>query len=100
MAGNTELKFEITTSLQFESWLADAGFAIIVSTYQVGMVLVFGVNTNTGKLRVLNRKLERPMGLAVDSPRLAIAGMNQTSTSTMPAPATNRREHSPNTCHR
>ncbi len=69
--------FEVTTSRQFESWLAETGCALLVSTYQAGMVLVFGTDPQSGQLWILNRRLERPMGLCVDGPRLTIAGLNQ-----------------------
>ncbi len=70
-------RFEITTSRQFESFLAETGAALALSTYQAGMVLIIGVDPATGRLWIFNRQIERPMGIACDRARLAVAGLTQ-----------------------
>lgn len=72
-AAATTPRFEITTSRQFESWLAGTGAALALTTYQAGMTLILGTDPVTGRLWVFNRRLQRPMGLACDRDRLAIA---------------------------
>lgn len=72
--------FEITTSRQFESFLGDAGASLAITTYQAGMVLLIGTDRETGKLWIFNRHLDRPMGIACDRTRLAVAGLTQITT--------------------
>ena len=73
-------RFEVTTSRQFEGFLRDAGAALAITTYQAGMVLLIGTDPRTGKLWLFNRKIERPMGIACDRARLAVAGLTQVLT--------------------
>ncbi|MXN67515.1 TIGR03032 family protein, partial [Stappia sp. GBMRC 2046] len=68
--------FEITTSRQFESWLAESGASLAFSTYQAGMLMLIGTNAD-GKLSLFNRQLERVMGLAVSGDRLFAASLYQ-----------------------
>lgn len=72
--------FEITTSRQFESFLAESGASLAVTTYQAGMVLLIGTDPETGRLWIFNRHIERPMGIACDRARLAVAGLTQITT--------------------
>lgn len=76
-AANKEPAFTLTTSRQFVSWLAETGAGIALTTYQSGKVILLGSNKTTGRLSVFERTLERPMGLAFDGRRLAIATMVQ-----------------------
>ena len=76
----TDKTFEITTSRQFESFLGETGTALAITTYQAGMVLLIGTNPETGKLWIFNRHLARPMGVACDRERLAVAGLTQITT--------------------
>ena len=69
--------FEITTSRQFPSWLAECGASLALTTYQSGKVILIGSNAATGRLSIFERTLERPMGLACDGRRLAVATMIQ-----------------------
>jgi len=68
---------DITTSRQFTSFLAQTSASLAISTYQAGMVLIIGTDPETGKLWVFNRHVERPMGIASDRSRLAVAGLTQ-----------------------
>lgn len=69
--------FTLTTSRQFPSWLAETGASLALTTYQSGKVILVGSNAATGRLSVFERTLERPMGLAADGNRLAIASLVQ-----------------------
>jgi uncharacterized protein (TIGR03032 family) len=73
-------RFEITTSRQFTSWLAGTGASFAITTYQSGKVILIGSNAATGRLSVFERSLERPMGLAFNGRRLAIATLVQITT--------------------
>ncbi|MCP9848730.1 TIGR03032 family protein [Cyanobium sp. Morenito 9A2] len=54
--------FEITTSRQFLSWLADQKLSIAFSTYQIGKLFSLGLKAN-GELSVFERTFNRCMGL-------------------------------------
>ena len=69
--------FVVTASRQFASWLAESGVSLAISTYQSGKVFLIGSNRQAGRLSVFERTLERPMGLAFDKQRLAVASMIQ-----------------------
>ena len=55
-------RFELTTSRQFESWLAETGASLAFTTYQAGMVFFLGLDAR-GRLSVFNRLLRRCMGM-------------------------------------
>ena len=76
-AAEAEPRFDLTTSRQFTSWLAESGCSLALSTYQSGKVILLGSNTETGRLSIFDRTLERPMGMAADEGRLAIATLYQ-----------------------
>lgn len=69
--------FTLTTSRQFPGWLAETGASLAVTTYQSGKVIMIGSNAQTGRISVFERSLERPMGMAFDGKRLAIATLLQ-----------------------
>ena len=52
----------------------------MLTTYQSGKALFIAVNPETGKLSVFERSIERPMGLATDGRRLAVASLYQVYT--------------------
>jgi len=72
--------FELTTSRQFTSWLASTGASLVITTYQSGKVILIGWNEAAGRLSVFERTLERPMGMAFDGRRLAVATLIQITT--------------------
>lgn len=72
--------FSISTSRQFPGWLAGTGGSLAISTYQSSKVILIGTNQEAGRLSVFERTLERPMGMAFDGARLAIASMIQITT--------------------
>ena len=71
-----EVKFELTTSRQFESWLAEQKANLAFTTYQAGKLFFLGLNPQ-GQLSVFNRTLERCMGLAYRHDRLLVASLYQ-----------------------
>ncbi|MCC1494327.1 TIGR03032 family protein [Cognatishimia sp. F0-27] len=73
-------RLDISASRQFTSFLTDHKAALAMTTYQAGMVLFIGTNPETGKLWIFNRHLERPMGIASDRRRLAVAGLTSITT--------------------
>jgi uncharacterized protein (TIGR03032 family) len=73
-------RFEVTTSRQLTGWLAESGASIALTTYQSGKVILIGSNAQTKRLSIFERTLERPMGLALDGKRLAIATLIQITT--------------------
>ena len=75
--GSGPERFEITTSRQFTNWLAESGASIALTTYQSGKVMLIGNNAETKRLSIFERTLERPMGLAFDGKRLAVATLVQ-----------------------
>jgi uncharacterized protein (TIGR03032 family) len=72
--------FELTSSRQFTSWLVSSGASIAITTYQSGKVILIGSNETTGRLSIFERTLDRPMGMAFDGRRLAIATLIQITT--------------------
>jgi uncharacterized protein (TIGR03032 family) len=79
-ASQAEGRFELTASRQFTSWLAASGASIALTTYQSGKVILIGSNAATGRLSVYERTLDRPMGMAFDGRRLAVATLIQITT--------------------
>jgi len=71
-----EVKFELTTSRQFDSWLAEQNINLAFTTYQVGKLFFLGIGAK-GKLAVFNRTLERCMGLAYGDGALWVATLYQ-----------------------
>ena len=67
----------VSTSRQFPGWLAGTGGSLAISTYQSSKVILVGSGVEAGRLSVFERTLERPMGMAFDGTRLAIASMIQ-----------------------
>ncbi|KAA1421171.1 TIGR03032 family protein [Nocardioides humilatus] len=69
----TEVRFQHSADLP--RLLADAGCALLVSTYQAGQVV--GVGTAGESLTFSFRRFDRAMGMAVGVDRLAVAGKDQ-----------------------
>lgn len=68
--------FEITTSRQFEAWLAEQQLSLAFSTYQAGKVFWVGLKPD-GRLWVFERTLERPMGLCITGSSLYVSTLYQ-----------------------
>lgn len=69
--------FAVSTSRQFPGWLASTGGSLAISTYQSSKVILIGSNTETGRLSVFERTLERAMGMAFDGTRLSVVSVIQ-----------------------
>src|SRR5690349_7511805 len=69
-------RLEVTTSRQFASWLAATKGSLALTTYQSGKIILVGTRPDGG-LSLFERTLERPMGLAADRTRLAVATLTQ-----------------------
>ncbi|VTU01331.1 Uncharacterized protein OS=Isosphaera pallida (strain ATCC 43644 / DSM 9630 / IS1B) GN=Isop_0878 PE=4 SV=1 [Gemmataceae bacterium] len=55
----------------FAAWLAGANGTVVVTSYQAGKAVLFGWDGH--RVTVLPRSFDKPMGLAVDGPRLLLA---------------------------
>lgn len=71
---------DVATSRQFAGFLAASASALVVTTYQTGMVLLIGTDPETSRLWFHNRLLDRPMGVAVRGAQLAVAGQTRIDT--------------------
>lgn len=58
-------------SPDFGEWLSRAGGSVAITTYQAGKVALVGWDGQ--RVTLLLRQFNKPMGLAVDGPRLALA---------------------------
>jgi len=65
------VRIECDASAEFLQWLAGAGGSLIVSTYQAGKVALIGWDGL--QIRLLMREFDKPLGLAVDGDRVALA---------------------------
>lgn len=64
-------QIQCSASDSFNEWMADAGGSLAITTYQAGKVALLGWNGS--QTTVLLRDFEKPMGLAVQGHRLALA---------------------------
>jgi uncharacterized protein (TIGR03032 family) len=71
----TAVEFHYTQTDSFVALLQQLGASLLVSTYQANKLLV--VRAVAGGLSTLVRHFDKPMGLAVDSRRLALGTLNQ-----------------------
>ncbi|MFO0909472.1 MAG: TIGR03032 family protein [Isosphaeraceae bacterium] len=60
---------------EFAAWISNAGGSLAITTYQAGKVVLAGWDGR--QVSVLPRDFDRPMGLAIDGPRLALATRHQ-----------------------
>lgn len=65
------VQIECGASPSFEAWLSHAGGSVAVTTYQAGKVALIGWDGR--QLTLLMRQFEKPMGIAFDGNRLALA---------------------------
>ena len=71
-AGNIEsVRIESSASAEFVRWLAEAGGALVVSTYQAGKVAMIGHDGRS--VTLLMRQFDKPLGVAVQGDRIAVA---------------------------
>ncbi len=67
---------QITASRQCTDWLHDERLSLAVTSYQTGKVFMFGLQSN-GKLSIVERTIERCMGMATHGKDLFIASAYQ-----------------------
>ena len=68
--------FELSTSRQFSSWLAEQGVSLSFTTYQAGKVFLIGLRPG-GRLSVFERTLSRCLGMVADGNSLYISTLYQ-----------------------
>lgn len=66
---------EVAISESFAAWMAGAGGSVIVTTYQAGKVAMVGHDGR--QVTLLMRQFDKPMGLATDADRMALATRNE-----------------------
>lgn len=59
----------------FQGWLSQAGGSLVISTYQAGKLALVGWNGQ--QVTLLLRQFDKPMGIAVQNHRLALATRHQ-----------------------
>ncbi|MEL7027712.1 MAG: TIGR03032 family protein [Pseudomonadota bacterium] len=69
-------KFTLTTSRQFESWMAEQGVSLVFSTYQAGKIFFLGLGAE-GRLSVFERTLDRCMALCAEGDTLWVSTLYQ-----------------------
>ena len=58
-------KLEITTSRQFNSWMAEQGISLGFTSYQAGKLFLIGLRDTAGQLSIEERTVARCMGMVV-----------------------------------
>lgn len=71
MAADGGERLAIAPDAGFRDWLAGAGGALAISTYQAGMLVL--VSWDGRQVRVLPRRFDKPMGLDAEGGRLVLA---------------------------
>lgn len=66
-----DVKIQCSATDSFAAWLAHSRGSLAISTYQAGKVALVGVAG--GQLHLLMRQFDKPLGLAVDGTRIALA---------------------------
>lgn len=65
------IRVQCAASSGFEGWMAEAGGALVVSTYQAGKVAMIGWDGR--QVSLLMRQFDKPLGVAVEGPQMALA---------------------------
>ncbi len=73
---NAEPKFELTSSRQFSSWLAEQRVSLSFTTYQAGKLFLLGLQGD-GRLSVFERTFARCLGLWGDGQTLWMSSLYQ-----------------------
>ena len=69
-----QARIECSAPASFQTWLAQSGGSLVVSTYQAGKVAMIGWDGR--QVTLLMREFEKPMGMATSGDRLALATRN------------------------
>jgi uncharacterized protein (TIGR03032 family) len=62
---------QVSISDSFQQWMSQAGGTLVITTYQAGKVAMVGWDGR--QVTLLMRQFDKPMGLAVDGDKLALA---------------------------
>ena len=68
---NEQVRIECAASGAFQGWIAQAGGSLAITTYQAGKVAMIGWDGR--QVTLLMRQFDKPLGLAVDGDRIALA---------------------------
>jgi uncharacterized protein (TIGR03032 family) len=71
LASQQQVQIACAASPGFEAWLSQSGGSLILSTYQAGKVAAIGWDGR--QVTLLMRQFDKPLGLAIDGPRMALA---------------------------
>ena len=63
----------VAISDSFQAWMSRCGGALAVTTYQAGKVAMLGWDERAGQVTLLLRQFNKPLGLAVRGPSIALA---------------------------
>ncbi len=74
--GKAEPKLEITTSRQFNAWIAEQGISLGFTTYQAGKLFLIGLRDEQ-RLSIEERTLARCMGMVASGNSLWISSLYQ-----------------------
>lgn len=74
VGASEQVRIQCATSPGFEAWLAEAGGSLALSTYQAGKVAMIGWDGR--QITLLMRQFEKPLGMAVEGNRIAVATRN------------------------
>ena len=72
-----QVRIECAASPEFQGWMAQAGGSLMVSTYQAGKVASIGWDGR--QVTLLMREFDKPLGLAIQGNRLALATRHEIS---------------------
>lgn len=75
-SANEQPVFEFSTSRQFTAWMNEQHVSLALTTYQTGKLFLFGTDNN-GQLSILNRTLNRVMGLSINDNRMLLSDLYQ-----------------------
>src|SRR5262245_24409370 len=65
---------QCSISDSFQQWMSQAGGTLVITTYQAGKVAMVGWDGR--QVTMLMRQFDKPMGLATDGGRMALATRN------------------------
>ena len=75
---NENVRIECSMTGAFQEWIAQAGGSLVVSTYQAGKVAMIGWDGR--QVSLMMRQFDKPLGLAVNANRIALATRNEVVT--------------------
>ena len=67
-----QVRIECAASAEFQQWISRSGGSLAITTYQAGKVAMIGWDGR--QVTLLMRTFDKPLGLAVEGNRMALAG--------------------------